>query len=157
MFVRHRISAIAIVSVFLVSGCQSADDAPTPEAPVEPGVSDVVETVPEFVPERVEGGTARENQPHVDWVIQAARAASTTRVAGRDVVTLLEASGYLREAMELTPDSSLIELPTDSTSLAIRFGSECVVAQWGSDWFASSVEPVFTGATCLLGETVSLD
>lgn len=153
----HRTSAVAIVSVFLVSGCQSVDDTPTLQAPVEPGVSDVVETVPEFVPERVEGGTARENQPHIDWVIESARAASTARVAGLDVVNLLEASGYPRVAMELTPDVSLIELPADSTSLAIRFGAECVVVQWGSDWFASSVEPVFTGNTCLLGETVSLD
>lgn len=65
--------------------------------------------------------------------------------------------GYLRELMELTPDMSLIKLPADSTTLAIRFDQECVLAQWGADWYASSVEPVVAGGRCLLGETVSLD
>jgi hypothetical protein len=51
----------------------------------------------------------------------------------------------------------LIELPADSTALAIRFAGECVIAQWGSDWYASAVEPVLASDTCLLGETVSLD
>jgi hypothetical protein len=59
--------------------------------------------------------------------------------------------------MELTPDASLIELPADSTALAIRFDGECVITQWGSDWYASAVEPVLASDTCLLGETVSLD
>jgi hypothetical protein len=162
----HRTSAIALIVMFLVAGCQSTDGAPPSETSAEPPPSETsaepptsedLEALPEFVPERIEGGSARENQPHIDWVIETARAESGTRVPGLEAVSILEASGYPRSAMELTPDSSLIELPADSTSLAIRFEGECVVAQWGSDWYASAVEPVLVGDKCLLGETVSLD
>jgi hypothetical protein len=157
----HRTSAIALIVMFLVAGCQSTDGAPpsetSGESPASDGLEDALEAAPEFVPKRIEGGSARENQPHIDWVIETARAESGTRVPGLEAVSILEASGYPRSAMELTPDSSLIELPADSTSLAIRFEGECVVAQWGSDWYASAVEPVLVGDKCLLGETVSLD
>jgi len=157
----HRTSAIALIVMFLVAGCQSTDGAPpsetSEESPASDGLEDALEAAPEFVPDRIEGGSARENQPHIDWVIETARAESGTRVPGLEAVSILEASGYPRSAMELTPDSSLIELPADSTSLAVRFEGECVVAQWGSDWYASAVEPVLVGDKCLLGETVSLD
>jgi hypothetical protein len=153
-----RIAGVtAFIVTSLVSGCQAVDDTPTPAATSQPGAPEVVETTPDFVPERIEGGTARDNQPHVDWVIETARAEARTRVLGLDVVSRLEASGYPRLAMELTPDFSLTELPADSTALAIRFEGECVVAQWGDDWYASAVMPVVVGDTCLLGETVSLD
>jgi hypothetical protein len=157
----HRTSAIALIVMFLVAGCQSTDGAPpsetSGESPASDGLEDAHEAAPEFFPERIEGGSARENQPHIDWVIETARAESGTRVPGLEAVSILEASGYPRSVMELTPDSSLIELPADSTSLAVRFEGECVVAQWGSDWYASAVEPVLVGDKCLLGETVSLD
>jgi hypothetical protein len=153
-----RIAGVtAFIVTSLVSGCQAVDDTPTPAATPQPEATDVVETTPDFVPERIEGGTARDNQPHVDWVIETARAEARTRVLGLDVVSRLEASGYPRLVMELTPDFSLIELPADSTALAIRFEGECVVAQWGDDWYASAVMPVVVGDKCLLGETVSLD
>jgi hypothetical protein len=153
----HRTSAIALVVMFLVAGCQSSDGTPPSETSAEKPTSDALEAAPEFVPERIEGGSARENQPHIDWVIETARAESGTRLRGLEVVSLLEASGYPRSAMELTPDFSLTELPADSTSLGLRFEGECVVAQWGRDWFASAVEPVVVGDKCLVGETVSLD
>lgn len=150
-------SATALVALALLTGCQSTPDTPLADAAPLPEAGDVLEPAPEFIPERVEGGSARENQPHIDWVLEKARDGSTTRVAGLDAVGLLEESGYVRELMELTPDMSLIELPSDSTSLAIRFDDECVVTQWGSGWYASSVEPVVAGGRCLVGQSVSLD
>lgn len=157
MLTLRFVSVAAFIATSLLSGCQAVDDTPTAAVTPQPTATDVVETTPVFVPERIEDGTARDNQPHIDWVIETARAESAKRVLGLDVVSILEASGYPRSAMELTPDLSLIELPADSTSLAIRFEAECVVAQWGSDWYASAVVPVVVGDKCLLGETVSLD
>lgn len=156
---RFTSSCVVVVSaMFLTAGCQPSVGTPPPEAPgTTAAVVEPAEVVPEFIPERREGGTARENQPHIDWVVEQAREASSTRVLGLGMVEELVEGGYLRELMELTPDMSLIKLPADSTTLAIRFDQECVLAQWGADWYASSVEPVIAGGRCLLGETVSLD
>jgi hypothetical protein len=147
-------SALALAAVFVLAGCQSTDQPPS----ADPVTEDVtIEEVPEFIPERVDGGSARENQPHIDYVIQTGHGGPATRIPGLDIVELLVESGYDKALMQLTPDMSLIELPADSTSLALRFGDDCVITQWGSDWYVSSVEPVVAGGQCLLGETVSLD
>ena len=112
---------------------------------------------PEFVPERVPGGSARENQPHIDDVIAGAIENARGDVIGLELVEALVEAGYSLEDIELTPDKSLTERPADSTALALRFGEECLIAQWGSNWYASAVEPLLASDTCLLGKTVSLD
>lgn len=152
--VRHW-AALALVAGFAVTGCQPVTDDPSPS----PASDLVTEQTPDpaFIPERVPGGSARENQPHIDYVLTQAIEAQRPDVAGLDLVKLLVEAGYSREDMELTPDASLIELPADSIALAIRFGEECLITQWGSDWYASAVEPVLASDTCLLGETISLD
>lgn len=154
---RHCVGASACLAALVLTGCQSHGDTPPPVPALMDAEDVVAPELTAFIPERVEGGSARVNQPHIDYVIEAAISESRTRVAGRDVVDLLVTLGYEKDAMELTPDFSLIELPADSTSLAIRFEGECVVTQWGNDWFVSSVEPVVAGGVCLLGRTVSLD
>jgi hypothetical protein len=144
-------------AVFLLVGCQTTVDAPLPAGSGGAEAEESAEVAPEFIPERREGGTARENQPHVDWVVEKAIKTSNARLPGLEVVDRLVDAGYSLDLMELTPDMSLIKLPVDSTTVAIRFDQECVLVQWGEDWYASSVEPVVAGGTCLLGETVSLD
>lgn len=154
--VRHWAALVLVVSI-AVTGCQRAVDNP----PSNPGPANdqnaTQATDPEFVPERVPGGSARENQPHIDYILTQAIDATRPDVVGLDLVKVLVEAGYSPEDMELTPDASLIELPADSTALAVRFGEECLISQWGSDWYASAVEPVLASDTCLLGETVSLD
>lgn len=150
-------ATLALVASVTVTGCQPIADDPSPSSAVQEDQSVTVAADPEFVPERVPGGSARENQPHIDYVLSQAIDAARPDVAGLDLVRVLVEAGYSEEGMELTPDASLIELPADSTALAVRFGEDCVITQWGSDWYASAVEPVLASDTCLLGETVSLD
>lgn len=150
-------AALALVASFAVAGCQPIADDPSPSSSVQDDQTVTVTPDPEFVPERVPGGSARENQPHIDYVLSQAIDATRPDVAGLDLVKALVEAGYSQEDMELTPDASLIELPADSTALAVRFGEECVITQWASDWYTSAVEPVLASDTCLLGETVSLD
>ncbi len=151
----RNFAALALVASFAVTGCQHIADDPSPGSSSDQTTEAILD--PAFIPERVPGGSARENQPHIDYVISLEIEATGPDVAGLDLVTALAAAGYSQENMELTPDSSLIKLPADSTALAVRFGEECLIAQWGSDWYASAVEPVLATDTCLLGQTVSLD
>ena len=151
----HHLVALALVASVAVTGCQPIADDPSPSSGDNQGSEENL--APEFIPERVPGGSARENQPHIDYVLSLAIEAARPDVRGVELVAALVEAGYSREDMELTPDASLIELPADSTALTVRFGEECLITQWGSDWYASAVEPVLASDTCLLGETVSLD
>lgn len=125
-------------------------------APVSSSTEET-EEVQEFVPEFVAGGSALENQPYLDFIVESSLESQGTSRAGLQVVEALVAAGFSTESMELTPDVSLIELPVDSTSVAVLIGQECFIGQWGTDWYVSQVEPVLATGTCLLGETVSLD
>jgi hypothetical protein len=151
----RRVFTIVAGATCALSGCQIVQsDISTDVAPVAPAPEAVKE---EFIPEFVEGGSALENQPYIDFVISQALDGQGSQRAGLGVVEALVAAGFSQEFMELTPDRSLIELPVDSTSVAIQIGEECVIGQWGTDWYVSAVEPVLATGTCLLGETISLD
>ena len=153
----HHWAPLALVVSMVLTACQG----PAEDTPPSTDVADdspIVETLaPEFVPERVPGGSARENQPHIDDVIAEATENARGDVIGLELVEALVEAGYSLEDIELTPDKSLTERPADSTALALRFGEECLIAQWGSNWYASPVEPLLASGTFLLGKTVSLD
>ena len=153
----HHWAPLALLVSMVLTGCQG----PAEDTPPSTDVADdspIVETLaPEFVPERVPGGSARENQPHIDDVIAEAIENARGDVIGLELVEALVEAGYSLEDIELTPDKSLTERPADSTALALRFGEECLIAQWGSNWYASAVEPLLASDTCLLGKTVSLN
>ena len=148
---------LALLVIVVVTGCE----VPTEDTPASTDVAEdspIVETLaPEFIPERVPRGSARENQPHIDYVISGEIENVQGDVIGLDLVNALVEAGYSLEDMELTPDKSLTERPADSAALALRFGEECFISQWGRNWYASAVEPVLASDTCLLGKTVSLD
>lgn len=143
--------------VVLAAGCQASPDA-QPLVP-DGDASDQVTTIeePEFIPELVPGGSAAENQPYVDYFVGKKVTQVGESVTGREAVDLLLEAGFEADQIEFTPDTSLIQLPADSVTVAIRIEEECIIAQWGSDWYASSVEPVLVTETCLLGATESLD
>lgn len=142
-------------ATFVLSGCQIVE-SDTDVAPVSSSPGETVE-VEEFIPELVAGGSALENQPYLDFVVQESLESQGATRSGLVVVEALMQAGFSRDVMELTPDVSLIELPVDSTSVSIRMGEDCFIGQWGEDWYVSQVEPVLATGTCLLGETVSLD
>jgi len=153
----HHWAPLAFLMSVVLTGCQGPADK-TPSGTDFAADSPTLEALaPEFIPEREPGGSARANQPHIDYAIARAIENARGEVLGPQLVKALVEAGYSQDGMELTPDKSLTERPADSTALALRFGEECLIAQWGSDWYVSAVEPVLASDTCLLGKTVSLD
>jgi hypothetical protein len=147
--------ALLLGATFVLAGCATAEPSDIDVAPESSESSESVE--PEVIPGFIEGGTALENQPFADSIIRSVLADANNNRAGLAVVDALESAGFVRENMELTPDVSLIQLPVDSTTVAIRVDTECFIGQWGKDWYVSQVEPVLATGLCLVGETVSLD
>lgn len=150
-------SALALTLSLGLAACSSADEhEEAAPVEVEEAIEDVREVeapAPVFDPD----GGARENQAYVDSVIAGAREASPGDRAGPVAIDALRQAGFDTSVLELTRDTSLTELPVDSVSVAVRFGDQCVIAQWSRDWYVSQVEPVLVTGACLVGETVSLD
>ncbi len=151
-----RISALAFFGL-LVAGCQ-AQPVVQPVAPTvtTPEAREQVESE-EFVPTVVEGGSAAENQPFVDYLLRSELERSRGLVGSAVLLEVLLDNGFLATDIEFTPESTRTELPADSLSIAIRINDECLITQWGSDWYVSSVEGVLATGTCLLGRTKTLD
>ena len=149
--------ALCAGATLALSGCQAtggdslSSGAPGPVAEIS------VAPVPDFVPEFIEGGSAADNKGFVDYVVGSALEVPENKRAGLAVVEALRDAGFASADLELTRDTSLIQLPVDSITVAVRFGDACVISQWGSDWYVSQVEPILVTEKCLVGETVSLD
>ena len=154
----YQAQTLAVVAgaALILVGCVATPEVDSNAAPVAPAVEEVLPD-PEFIPERVDGGTALENQAFIDFVVSGVLDDPTSERAGLAVVLALQKAGIPIESLELTTDTSLIRLPVDSTTVAIRFEAECVIGQWGTDWYVSQVEPLLVTERCLVGKTVSLD
>ena len=149
--------ALALALSVGVASCSSPEETEEP-APVE--VAEPIEDTPvvEALPPVFDpDGGARENQAFIDYVVTNALEESPGNRVGPVVIEALQEAGFDTSVLEVTRDTSLIELPVDSVSVAVRFDNQCVIAQWGSDWYVSQVEPVLVTGACLVGETVSLD
>jgi hypothetical protein len=151
-FLSVLLPAVAV----LAAGCQASPEA-QPPVPSQDTSDATVTEEPAYIPEFVPGGSALENKPYIDYLVELKVNETGASPKVREVVELLIAEGFTAADIEFTPDTSLISLPADSVTVAIRIDEECIIAQWGSDWYASSVEPVLVTGTCLLGTTESLD
>ena len=141
----------------LVAGCQAQPEVQAVAPTVTTAESPEQVQTEEFIPEAVEGGSASENQPFVDYLLRSELERSRGLVGSAVLLEVLLDNGFLATDIEFTPDNSQTELPADSRSIAIRINDECLITQWGSNWYVSSVEAVLATDTCLLGRTKTLD
>jgi hypothetical protein len=142
-----------VVAALVLSGCQSAPD-PEPGTPGPDPVIDreVIVIIPDFFPD----GSATDNLPYMDYVLTTAGAGKTL-LGSVDAVTALEDAGFFREAIEVTPDRTALNLEAESVTVAVLIDDECAIGQWSKQWYVSSVSPLLGSGTCLLGDTLSLD
>ena len=144
----------AAAGMLLLSGCQSQPEAVVEEFPPQPVIveQEPVEVIPEFI----DGGSAEDNLPFIDYVLTQS-GAGTGLFGSLDAVAALENAGFDRANMEVTSDRTALELAAESITIAVIIDGECALGQWSSDWYASTVTPLLGAGTCLLGDTLSLD
>lgn len=144
----------AAAGMLLLSGCQSQPEAVVEESPPQPVIveQEPVEVIPEFI----DGGSAEDNLPFIDYVLTRA-GAGIGLFGSLDAVAALEDAGFDRATMEVTFDRTALELAAESITIAVIIDGECALGQWSSDWYASTVTPLLGAGTCLLGDTLSLD
>lgn len=143
-----------------VSACQSPTDGPsqaeqateqTPE--VDTAESDTDEApVAQFYPD----SSAATNAPYFGQVL-ADLGVGSERINVDVVREGLVDAGFHPDAIESTPDDSLIALPADSVSVAVVMNDECLIGQYTSSWLVVDVAPVLSSGTCLVLNEESLD
>jgi hypothetical protein len=150
-----RLITVGVVAGLLVlTGCQAQPEPAVDEPPPPPVVVD--EEPVEVIPEFIDGGSAEDNLPYIDYVLTQA-GAGTGLFGSRDAVAALENAGFDRANMEVTSDRTALELAAESITIAVIIDGECALGQWSSGWYVSSVTTLLGTGTCLLGDTLSLD
>lgn len=101
-------------------------------------------------------GTAGQNQAYFDGVNQKLIAAGGD-LSGRPFIDNLVRAGFPKSAMEVTPDRTTVNAGADNISFSIRFGSTCLIGQYGDVGYASTVAKLLSTGHCLVGVTRSID
>ncbi|MGR0219342.1 DUF6993 domain-containing protein [Agromyces sp. ZXT2-6] len=162
---RAIIAGLACATALLLTGCATADPAPsaTPTATVE--ADSAPRPVPTTIapPENVDlvlrpELSAAENLAFFDSVNRAVIAADPS-AGGRAFIDALVAAGFDRAGMQVTADTTTLGEPADSIQFAVGLGPDCLVGQYGakSDGYQSAVRPALGTGGCLIGDTRPID
>jgi len=146
--------AAVLLGSGLLAGC-TQEPAPAPTGSPRPSSS--IEPSPEpELPELIDGGTASDNLPFFDRVIEEHVDAGGA-TDGRSLVEALVAAGFDKAAMQVTPDATPTGGGVDSVVFSVRLYDDCIVGQWGAGGYSSSTGPVLGTGACLVGTTRAID
>lgn len=150
---RVRASGIVIgaIAVLGLVGCVPAAPAPTKTA-AAPSASASASSGPTIDL----AGTAGQNQAYFDQVNRAFIAAGGD-LTGRPFIDNLVKVGYPKVNMELTPDRTSVNLAADNIQFSIRFGTTCLIGQYGNIGYTSTVTKTLGTSRCLVGTTRPID
>ena len=148
----------------VLSGCTSpgsAEPAPatTRTAEVSPTPSEEPTKAPEAPrpePTLDTNGSALQNLGYFDAVNERLLEEQDTP-DGRAFIDNLIAAGFDREAMEVTPDRTAVDLPADNIQFSVKIGEECLIGQFGNTGYVSVVGDAMSTGNCLVGKTRQID
>jgi hypothetical protein len=158
------LTATVVTLAAVVSGCTSpgsAEPAPasTSTAEASPTPSDepteLAET-PRPEPTLDTNGSALQNLDYFDAVNERLLAEQESP-DGRAFIDNLIAAGFDREAMEVTPDRTAVDLAADNIQFSVRIGEECLIGQFGNTGYVSVVGDALSTGKCLVGKTRPID
>lgn len=151
-------TAVFLGAVLILSGCQGVAEpssrpstsaaytgAPRPVETVKPAPPAV------FVPD----GSATQNLPFFVSIVQQAIAANPA-VSSYDVAALEAQSGFDGASIQYTYSRTAAGLASDSSTVAVLFAGECIIAQYGPviSGVHGVVLPALAQGGCLIGSQV---
>ena len=152
------VAVVAAVTLFALAGC--ATSAPTSATSAASPTTRAA--VPSPSPDASAAatidltGTAGQNQAYFDDVNKKFIAAGGN-LTGRPFIDNLVKAGYPQAAMELTPDRTTVNAAADNIEFSIRFGSTCLIGEYGNIGYASTVTTLLGTGKCLVGITRPID
>lgn len=121
----------------------------TPTASSSPGAND---TEPELRP----GQSAEANRQFFDQLLDEFASANGMGTS-RGIVDTLVAGGFKKADIEVTPDTTAINIAADSIVVSVRIKGECLVGQLAPSDHSSQIAPLLATGRCLVGETLPID
>ena len=101
-------------------------------------------------------GSAAANQQYFDY-INRTLAINQGMSSGRVIVDTLVAAGFTKTDMEVTDDTTAINIPVDAIQVAVRFKGECLIGQFSPAGYTGILAPMLGTGTCLIGKTIPID
>lgn len=145
------LGAALLAAASLLAGCTPAvPSGPAHTATVRPTAT------PTATPTIALQGNASENLPYFDRVNKALIAKGGT-LDGRAFIDNLVAAGYPKTAMEVTPDTTTVNLQADNIEFSILLGRTCLIGEYGNIGYASTAQKVLSTGRCLAGKTRTID
>lgn len=152
-------TAILLGAALLLSGCQATTQPTEPSTPSDlssagnsrPSPSSRPAPPAVFVPE----GSALQNLPFFVSIVEQAVAANPT-VDSYDVAVLESQNGFDAGAIQFTFSRTAVGLASDSSTVAVLFAGECIIAQYGPviTGVHGVVLPALAQGGCLVGAQV---
>jgi len=142
-----------------LSGCQAGAQPPTSSETPSAGYTGAPRPVPTAnagpFPVFLSGGTATQNLPYFESSVAQAIAVDPA-VSSYDVAVLESQNGFDREAIQFTFSRTAVGLASDSSTIAVLYAGECIIAQYGPviTGVHGIVLPVLAQGGCLIGSQV---
>ena len=160
MVVASGSAGLALAGAIMLTACTAA---PIPDvttsasysaAPAPAPASTPVETPLVFAPDKSAADNLAYFTSLATQVVE-----NDSDAGGRALIDALVVGGFDKAAMQVTPDTTSIDLAADSVQFSVRFNGECLVGQFGpaSDGVQTMVAPLLGTGTCLVGATRQID
>lgn len=102
------------------------------------------------------GESAAANHEFFDAVNEALYATAGMS-DGRTIVDNLVSNGFVKTDIEVTFDTTALELAVDSIQVSVRINDECLVGGFSPAGYSSIKAPVLGTGKCLIGTTRPID
>lgn len=153
----RRLTAVIVAAVVItmaLAGCAESPEMPrpTPPASQEPTPTPTASEDPE----RVVGGTAGQNRPYVEFVMDRLITISP-QMTSREIADTLVAAGFDRSTLQVTEHATRVGSRADSILFSILIDGQCLLGQVADGAVTTSIGDVLGTGKCLVGRTASLD
>lgn len=151
----RRASAVgSLVLLLILVGCSPVNEQPAPT--LTPSAAPVPIVTPEPDPELVAGGTAGQNRPYFEFVLEGVLAVDSQPLS-RTLVDALVAAGFDKASMQVTVDTTPVGQRADSVLVSVLIDGQCLIGQLIGTELTSQLTDVLGSGRCLVGRTVSID
>lgn len=154
--VRMATVVLAVASVATLAACAGGDPKPMPVPTSSGSASPTPTPTPTRIPIFHPTGTAAANHQFFDWVNEDYQK-KYKMGTGADIVTNLANHGFNKADMEVTPDTTAINIPADSIVVSVKIQDKCLIGQLSPTGYSSYLAPLLGTGKCLIGVTRPID
>ena len=151
MKIRVIATALALSGALALTGCSES----TPDAKPTTTQSASATPTPTKDPVLLPNGSAKDNLYYFTWVIEKTLAADPA-ADSYAIAQAVGAAGFDPATVQFTFSRTAAGLAADTSEVAVQFGGQCVIGQFGpvAPKVISRVLPVLATGGCLLGTEV---